>query len=47
MSGSVTTYAVPTARAQPVGITTGPDGNIWFTESAMDGIGRIGIFSVK
>jgi virginiamycin B lyase len=47
MSGSVTTYAVPTPRAQPVGITTGPDGNIWFTESAMDGIGRIGIFSMK
>jgi streptogramin lyase len=30
-----------TAGAQPLGITTGPDGNLWFTESGGDRIGRI------
>ena len=47
LSGSVTTYAVPMYRAQPVGITTGPDGRIWFAEDALDGTGRIASFSVK
>ena len=30
---TVTEYAVPTAGSRPYGITTGPDGNLWFTES--------------
>jgi virginiamycin B lyase len=47
LSGSVTTYAVPTYRAQPVGIATGADGRIWFAEDALDGTGRIASFSVK
>jgi streptogramin lyase len=29
------------ANSQPVGITSGPDGNLWFTEIAADKIGRI------
>jgi virginiamycin B lyase len=34
-------YPVPTARSQPWGITTGPDGALWFTEEEADQIGRI------
>src|SRR5262249_42215094 len=33
--------AVPTASSQPETIVTGPDGNLWFTESAKDNIGQI------
>ncbi len=39
--GVVTEYAIPTADAQPGGITTGPDGNLWFTENDADKIGKI------
>jgi streptogramin lyase len=39
----VTEFATP-ASSQPDGITAGPDGNIWFTESAA---GAIGIVSVN
>ena len=31
-SGTVTEFPVPTANGSPYGITTGPDGNLWFTE---------------
>jgi len=34
-------YAVPTADASPYNITSGPDGNLWFTEFASPHIGRI------
>ncbi len=34
-------YAVPTANSQPLCITAGPDGNLWFTESAANKIGRV------
>ena len=34
-------YAVPTANSQPLCIATGPDGNIWFTESSANRIGKI------
>ncbi len=34
-------YPLPTAAATPAGITTGPDGNLWFTESAANKIGTI------
>jgi hypothetical protein len=34
-------YVIPTPNSQPTGITAGPDGNIWFTESAADQIGRV------
>ena len=30
-----------TAGASPYGITSGPDGNLWFTEQGLDRIGRI------
>jgi virginiamycin B lyase len=35
-----TTFALP-AGAQPVGVTAGPDGNVWFTEPGLGQIGRI------
>jgi hypothetical protein len=38
---------VPTYRAQPVGITLGSEGNLWFAENGLDVTGRIASFSVK
>jgi streptogramin lyase len=48
-AGTVTVFSVGvTANSQPIGITTGPDGNIWFTQAgrtvptaAMPAVGRI------
>src|ERR1039457_4693327 len=37
----VTEYALPTSNSEPSGITVGPDGALWFTESGMSKIGRI------
>jgi virginiamycin B lyase len=34
-------YSVPTANSLPYGITVGSDGNLWFTESAGNKIGRL------
>ena len=34
-------FAVPGAGSQPTGIAAGPDGNLWFTETGSDQIGRI------
>ena len=34
-------FPVPTANSQPAGITAGPDGALWFTESLANKIGRI------
>jgi streptogramin lyase len=39
-SAGITEFAVPTPGAGPVGITAGPDGNLWFTENATNQIGR-------
>lgn len=39
--GGITEYPVPTARAVPFGITVGPDGNIWFTETNSDKVAKI------
>jgi streptogramin lyase len=36
---SVTLFPIPTADSQPMGITRGPDGNVWFAE--IHAIGRI------
>ncbi len=36
-----TEFNVPTPNSAPRGITRGPDGNIWFTESLSNKIGRI------
>ena len=38
---SITEFPVPTASSLPDGITAGPDGNLWFTESYSNNIGRI------
>jgi streptogramin lyase len=40
-TGGIVEYATPTAGSQPNGITTGPDGNVWFTEYSSNKIGRI------
>jgi virginiamycin B lyase len=39
--GSATTFAIPSANAQPGGIVSGPDGNVYFTETIGDKIGQI------
>lgn len=39
--GVVTEFVLPTIGVVPTGITTGPDGNLWFAEQAGDAIGRI------
>lgn len=38
---AITLYPVPTASSFPAGITSGPDGNLWFTEVLSNQIGRI------
>ena len=40
-AGTVTEFPTATAESLPQGITTGPDGNLWFTEYATNKIGRI------
>jgi virginiamycin B lyase len=40
-SGTIARFAVPTAGANPVGVTAGSDGNIWFTEELGQKIGRM------
>ena len=39
--GTITEYPIPTADSTPRGITTGPDGRLWFTEYFGNKIGRI------
>jgi streptogramin lyase len=39
--GAVTEFAIPTGGSQPRAITAGPDGNLWFTETASNKVGRI------
>lgn len=39
--GVVTEYAIPTASSAPSEITSGPDGNLWFTENNANQIGRV------
>jgi len=39
---SIREFPLPQAGSQPSGITQGPDGAIWFTESQGDRIGRLG-----
>src|SRR5215471_15162298 len=40
-AGSITEFSIPTAGSFPVGITAGPDGNLWFIEALTGNIGRI------
>lgn len=41
LSSAVVEFAVPTPQSGPSGITAGSDGNLWFTESGANQIGRI------
>ena len=38
---TITEFTIPTAGSAPEGIAAGPDGNLWFTESSGNKIGRI------
>jgi virginiamycin B lyase len=40
-AGVITEFPIPTAHSDPRDITTGPDGNLWFTEQDSSKIGRI------
>lgn len=40
-AGHAAEFTIPTANSQPLGIVTGPDGSLWFTESFGNKIGRI------
>ena len=42
-TGTLTEFSIPTVNSQPYGITAGPDGNLWFTESFHSKIGRISV----
>jgi virginiamycin B lyase len=39
--GKITTYTIPTAKSETRAIIAGPDGALWFTESATNKIGRV------
>src|SRR5438093_9251628 len=39
--GKVAQFSVPISGCSPLGITAGPDGNLWFTENIGNQIGRI------
>jgi len=39
-AGETKSYPLPTAHAFPAHIVVGPDGNLWFTESTGNKIGR-------
>src|SRR5260221_7018676 len=40
-AGVIREFSVPTPNSYPDGITAGPDGNVWFTETSGHSIGRI------
>ena len=37
------TVTVPTAGSQPINVTTGPDGNLWFTEFNAGRVGELAL----
>src|SRR2546421_284841 len=42
LAGNFTEFLIPTAAPEsPFGITTGPDGNLWFTNASLNQIGQI------
>jgi streptogramin lyase len=43
LAQSITEFSTPTVNSAPLGITTGPDGALWFTENAFvaNKIGRV------
>ena len=40
-TAAITSFPLPTAASAPVGITAGPDGNVWARESAASRVVRI------
>ena len=47
-TGTFTMYSVPTADSWPLGITIGPDGNLWFVERSAGQVARmtpVGMFT--
>src|SRR6266516_2758623 len=40
-AGTISEFSIPTVKALPAGIGSGPDGNLWFSEEDGDQIGRI------
>jgi hypothetical protein len=45
-AGTITEFALPTAKSRPQNIVSGPDGNLWLTEYGLtaktgDKIGRV------
>jgi virginiamycin B lyase len=38
--GTITEYTLPSG-SEPLGITAGPDGNLWFTDDGTSRIGKI------
>jgi len=43
LAGVVTEYVLPQLNSKPFVITTAPDGNLYFTEPAVNKIGRINL----
>jgi virginiamycin B lyase len=41
VGGPITEFAFPRTNAQTQGIATGPDGALWFTETAFNKIGYV------
>jgi uncharacterized repeat protein (TIGR01451 family) len=41
LSATINEFPVPTTASEPTGITAGPDGNLWFVESASSQIAEI------
>jgi uncharacterized repeat protein (TIGR01451 family) len=38
---TINDFSIPTANSTPLGIVSGPDGALWFTESTLNSIGQI------
>ena len=41
LTNGLSEFAVTTAASQPMSVTTGPDGNLWFTEYTSGKIGKM------
>ena len=39
--GTITKFPLPTPGSHPPGITSGPDGNLWFTEQAANKVSKV------
>jgi virginiamycin B lyase len=40
-SHTITEFQIPTSNSSPESITSGPDGNLWFTEWGVNKVGRV------